>query len=193
MNQPMNYNMETKLVNVYSLEDAGYIRTKVKVLDIPIEFLEEVESGIYKLLPEGIEWIKRAWPSLNYKDEVFFDEFEENYLLEEAPEDDRDSRIKDLKAELRNLKKDLDYYKNPVTKKSDIKELQELLVQTCINFIKERNLSDIYNIGFGCDGLTDSIEFGEWTPNMDSNICVEGLQYDEKVDLNVRKLIGESF
>ena len=193
----MNYNMETKLVNVYSLEDAGYIRTKVKVLDIPIEFLKEIKSnrmsGIYKLLPEGIEWIKRVWPSLNYKDEVFFDEFEEYYLLEEAPEEDRISRIKDLKAELRNLKKDLDYYKNPITKKSDIKELQELLVQTCINFIKERNLSDIYNIGFGCDGLTDSIEFGEWTPNMDSNICVEGLQYDEKIDLNVRKLIGESF
>ena len=193
MNQLMNYNMETKLVNVYSLEDAGYIRIKVKVLDIPIEFLEEVESGIYKLFPEGIEWINRVWPSLNYKKESLFEDFEEYYLLEEAPEEDRISRIKDLKAELRNLKKDVDYYKNPITKKSDIKELQELLVHACINFIKERNLSDIYNIRFGCDGLTDSIEFGEWTPNMDSNICVEGLQYDEKIDLNVRKLIGESF
>lgn len=82
-------------------------------------------------------------------------------------------------------------YKNPITTTEDIKELQERLMQCCIDFIKERNLTDIWGIGFSADGLTESIEFGEWTPGMDSYISVEGLQMDETVGFNTRAIIGE--
>ena len=94
---------------------------------------------------------------------------------------------------------DLPVYENPVTQKEDIKELQKRLVQTCIDFVKEKNLTDIDAVRFNVDGLGDSIEFGEWTPGMDSYIGVEGLQ-DELIDsdrkgwmksVKVRAFIGE--
>ena len=77
-----------------------------------------------------------------------------------------------------------------ITKIDDIKELQERLVQCCIDFIKERNLTDVFGVSFGVDGLTDSIEFGEWVPSMDSSITVEGLKMD-KDGYNTRAIIGE--
>lgn len=87
--------------------------------------------------------------------------------------------------------KDIPNYKNPVTTTEDIKELQSRLVQCCIDFIKERNLTDIWDVGFSVDGLTDAIEFGEWTPGMDSYISVEGLQMDESLGVHTRAFIGE--
>ena len=93
---------------------------------------------------------------------------------------------------------DLPKYINPVTTTNDIKELQEKLVQTCIDFVKEKNLTDIDMVRFNVDGLEDSIEFGEWTPGMDSYIGVEGLQdesyldrFGESYSFRVRKFIGE--
>lgn len=93
---------------------------------------------------------------------------------------------------------DLPKYLNPVTTTNDIKELQKKLVQTCIDFIKEKNLTDIDSVRFNVDGLEDSIEFGEWTPGMDSYIGVEGLQdesyldrFGESYSYRVRKFIGE--
>lgn len=94
---------------------------------------------------------------------------------------------------------DLPKYDNPVTTTEDIKELQQRLVQTCVDFVKEKNLTDINAVRFNVDGLEDSIEFGEWTPGMDSYIGVEGLQ-DELIESNrkgwmknikVRAFIGE--
>lgn len=55
---------------------------------------------------------------------------------------------------------DLHKYINPVTTINDIKELQQKLVQTCIDFIKEKNLTDIDAVSFNVDGLEDSIKFG---------------------------------
>lgn len=94
---------------------------------------------------------------------------------------------------------DLPNYENPVTTTNDIKELQERLVQTCIDFVKEKNLTDIDMVRFNVDGLTgNAIEFGEWVPAMDSYIGVEGLQEDtyigksgEPYTFIVRKFIGE--
>ena len=94
---------------------------------------------------------------------------------------------------------DLPKYINPVTTTNDIKGLQERLVQTCIDFIKENNLTDIDMVRFNVDGLTgNAIEFGERVPAMDSYIGVEGLQEDTYTDksgdrytLRVRKFIGE--
>jgi hypothetical protein len=95
----------------------------------------------------------------------------------------------------------LQKYESPVTTQQDIIDLHKLLVQTCIDFIKERNLIDIDEVNFNVDGLEgDAIEYGEWTPCMDSCCSVVGLQEDEKtrifkskeIKIRVRKLIGES-
>ena len=88
----------------------------------------------------------------------------------------------------------LDEYKDPKTTRSDIKDLHKLLVQTCINFIKKRNLTEIDEVKFGVDGLeNDAIEFGEWTPGIDSSLSVIGLQKEDDDDFRVRKIIGESY
>lgn len=94
---------------------------------------------------------------------------------------------------------DLPNYINPTTTTNDIKELQERLVQTCIDFVKEKNLTDIDMVRFNVDGLTgNAIEFGEWVSAMDSYIGVEGLQEDTYIGksgnpytFTVRKFIGE--
>ena len=94
---------------------------------------------------------------------------------------------------------DLPNYENPVTTTNDIKELQVRLVQTCIDFVKEKNLTDIDMVRFNVDGLTgNAIEFGEWVAAMDSYIGVEGLQEDTYIGksgdpytFTVRKFIGE--
>ena len=85
-------------------------------------------------------------------------------------------------------------YVNPKTTINDIKELQERLVQTTIDFIKERNLTDINEVDFNVDGLeNDAIEYAKWTPSMDSYIMVGGLQEDKNKpndDFRYRKKIG---
>lgn len=94
---------------------------------------------------------------------------------------------------------DLPDYDNPVTTTANIKELQQQLVQTCIDFVRTRNLTDIDAVRFTVDGLEDSIEFCEWTPGMDSFITVTGLQEMTCTDKSgkpykshrVRKFIGE--
>lgn len=87
---------------------------------------------------------------------------------------------------------DLPIYKNPITKIKDIKDLQQDLVDCVIKFIKRRKLKDIYEVSFSVDGLEgNAIEFGEWTPAMDSYIHVNGLQEEDDKDYRVRKEIGE--
>lgn len=96
----------------------------------------------------------------------------------------------------------LDDYQNPVTTKEDINKLHKLLVQTVIDYIREHNLTDIWQVDFSVDGLEgDAIEYGEWTPGMDSALSVIGLQEDGDTwtdrngnthPLRVRKLIGDS-
>lgn len=93
---------------------------------------------------------------------------------------------------------DLPKYENPVTTTEDIKELQQRLVQTCIDYVRTRNLTDIDMVRFSVDGLGDAINFQEWTAGMDSYIGVEGLQEDtytgksgKPYTFRVRKFIGE--
>ena len=87
----------------------------------------------------------------------------------------------------------LSSYTDPVTTIDNIKELQEILVRTTIDYIKEKQLSDVWAVHFGVDGLTSAIEYGEWVPQMDSSISVEGLQEEDGKEFKVRKLIGEYF
>jgi hypothetical protein len=88
------------------------------------------------------------------------------------------------------LRKDeLENYSKPITNIDNIKELQEILVQVCINYINEHNLTDIDYIGFSADGLSLSAKEGQWTPCTDSSINVEGIETDE-TGFTVRKSIG---
>lgn len=86
-------------------------------------------------------------------------------------------------------------YENPITTKENIDELHHLLVQTCINYMREHKLTDIDEIHFLADGLSHSYEYGEWTPATDSSLTVLGLQIAEndKYKLPERRLIGESY
>lgn len=72
-------------------------------------------------------------------------------------------------------KPDYDDYKDPVTTEKDLYELLDILVQTTIDFINERNLTDIDSIGFGADGLQESADAGEWVAYTDANIYATGL------------------
>lgn len=84
---------------------------------------------------------------------------------------------------------DIGEYQDPITKTEDIKELQERLVQTTIDFINERKLKDIWAVGFNVDGLSaETTKYGKWVPTIDSSISVEGLQ--EEDGCVVRKQIG---
>ena len=88
-------------------------------------------------------------------------------------------------------KADLPVYKSPISTSDDAKDLLNILVDTTIDFLKERKLDDVYEVSFGADGLYDSVAYGEWTPSIDASISFVGLQEDEDGDkeYRVRKLI----
>lgn len=83
-----------------------------------------------------------------------------------------------------------DNYENPSTKIEDIKELQERMVQLCIDYLIEKGIDDIQEVRFSADMLQHSKEYGEWTPATDSFITVYGFQTDEH-GLEARRIIGE--
>jgi hypothetical protein len=87
-----------------------------------------------------------------------------------------------------------------LTKDEHIKELQERLVQTCIDFINEKGLTDIYAVNFRADDLAFSAKYGEWTPTTDAYIKVEGIRMErykrkngEIGELGARYDIGERY
>lgn len=88
-------------------------------------------------------------------------------------------------------KADLPEYKNPISTTTDARDLLNILVQTTINFLKERNLYDVYEVGFSVDGLYDSVTYGEWTPSTDASISFVGLQEDDDKEFRVRKTITD--
>ena len=87
----------------------------------------------------------------------------------------------------------LEKYENPVTKKENICDLQEILVQTCIDYINKHNLTDIYSVSFSVDSLQTSAKYKEWTPESDSYISVCGIEEDAMGSFMQRKLIGEIY
>ena len=91
-------------------------------------------------------------------------------------------------------KPDYDDYKDPITTEKDMNELLEILVQTTIDFINERGLTDIYSVGFGADDLQGSAKFGEWEPCTDASIHVTGIGKEKSKDgheYSVCQRIGE--
>lgn len=58
----------------------------------------------------------------------------------------------------------------------EIKELQDILVQTCIDFINKNNIEDLEEIDFYVDMLQESAKYGCWQPCTDSSISAYGLK-----------------
>jgi len=83
-------------------------------------------------------------------------------------------------------------YENQKTTIANVKELQERMVQLCIDFIKEYELDDIQEVRFSADMLQESKKYGEWTGATDSFINVYGLQTNE-YGLEERRIIGEYY
>lgn len=54
-------------------------------------------------------------------------------------------------------------------------ELHYILVQTVIDFINEKKLSNVEAVRFSADGLRESSQYGEWTPATDSFLTLEGI------------------
>ena len=88
---------------------------------------------------------------------------------------------------------DLDNMVNKQTTHEQAKELQDILVQTCIDFINENELKDVDAVYFSADSLQESARCNEWTPSTDSFLTLEGMEYDEKCDFYVRRFIDKSF
>ena len=70
------------------------------------------------------------------------------------------------------------------------KELQERLVQTCLDFIKEKGDKFIYRVAFSADSLQESAKEGHWMSCTDSSITLEGIVFDEKLKASVLTEIG---
>ena len=77
---------------------------------------------------------------------------------------------------------------NRITQIEHIKELQEILVQTCLDYINKHGLTDIYSVSFNADELAYSVKHGKWQPATDSYIKVEGIRYQNHILKN-----GETF
>lgn len=89
--------------------------------------------------------------------------------------------------------KGFDKYENPVTTIQDIKDLQEALVQTVINFLDDRKLTDIDEVHFNFDAAQDSVKEYKWCPASDSTISVIGLQKEKDSGMTARRLIGQYY
>lgn len=87
----------------------------------------------------------------------------------------------------------LEPYSNPVTTEDQLSELQDILVQVCINYININGLTDIDEIAFSADSLQRSAHFGKWVPATDSYIRAVGYEEinDGKNNYCVRKKIGD--
>lgn len=85
-------------------------------------------------------------------------------------------------------------YENPQTTEEDIRELAEILVQTTIDFINERQLKDVDMVCFNADALQTSAEHGKWVCATDAFITLYGEQKEKGSDgkeFYVRKKIGQ--
>lgn len=71
------------------------------------------------------------------------------------------------------------------TTNDNLYSLTEQLVQLCINFINNNNLTDIDEINFKVDSLQKSAKYGHWTPESDA--CLNAY----KIENGKRKFIGE--
>lgn len=70
------------------------------------------------------------------------------------------------------------------TKKKHIRELQGILVQTCLDYINKHGLTDIYSVHFAANELDYSAQCGKWQPATDSYIRVDGIRKEKHLRKN---------
>ncbi len=103
----------------------------------------------------------------------------------------RDAFEKELDEFREKMESNSDGYPTEIPRQDDLaKELQERLVQTCLDFIKEKGDKYIWRVEFTADELQESAKEGKWMPCTDSFITLEGIVFDENVKYIVRKEIG---
>ena len=88
---------------------------------------------------------------------------------------------------------ELDDMQNKQITHEQTRQLHDILVQTCIDFINENGLKDVDEVHFNADSLQTSAKYDEWTPDTDSFLEVDGVEYDDKIKFHVRRFIDKSF
>lgn len=105
---------------------------------------------------------------------------------------DEEKNIFDRKVN-RPFREELDKMKNVQITHEQTKQLHDILVQTCIDFINENGLKDVDAVAFSADSLQESSRWNEWTPATDSFLTLEGMEKDDELNFHVRKFIDRSF
>lgn len=75
----------------------------------------------------------------------------------------------------------------------DTNDLHFLLVETIIDFIKERQLKEVEEIVFRVDSLQESVKHGSWHPSTDSSLVLYGYKVNGNKTLPSREIIDESY
>lgn len=88
----------------------------------------------------------------------------------------------------------LDDMENKQITHEQTRQLQDILVQTCIDFINEQGLKDVDAVYFSADALQSSAKYNKWVPDTDSSLTLEGMEKSKKDGgFYVRKFIDKSF
>ena len=149
---------------------------------------KKLEIGPHPKRDKGVKKILDKKKDFNIKEYTDADRVLEEYK-KLSKEDKRNFEIglQALKPE------NLEPYSNPVTTEDQLSELQDILVQVCINYININGLTDIDEIIFNADSLQHSAHFGKWVPTTDSYIRAVGYEKinDGKNNYCIRKKIGD--
>ena len=149
---------------------------------------KKLEIGPRPKRDKGVKKILDKKKDFNIKEYTDADRVLEEYK-KLSKEDKRNFEIglQALKSE------NLEPYSNPVTTEDQLSELQDILVQVCINYININGLTDIDEIAFNADSLQHSAHFGKWVPTTDSYIRAVGYEKinDGKNNYCIRKKIGD--
>lgn len=81
-----------------------------------------------------------------------------------------------------------------------LNEFHHIMVQTALDYIREKGLTDVYSVSFYADSLQESAAHGQWCPATDSFLTLESLNKEEyvtrdgkEIKLPYRTVIGKSY
>ena len=149
---------------------------------------KNLEIGPWPKRDRGVKKILDKKRDFNIKEYTDADRVLEEYKkLSKEDKRNFDIGLAALKSET------LEPYSNPVTTEDQLSELQDILVQVCINYININGLTDIDEIAFNADSLQRSAHFGKWVPATDSYIRAVGYEETNNGEINYfkRKKIGD--
>ena len=81
---------------------------------------------------------------------------------------------------LRCYSEDYEKYNEPVTDENLSYKLQEHLINSTIDFVKEHNLTDIESLYFSADSIQETVDYGQWCPATDSSMTLYGIQDNKR-------------